>query len=234
MKYLIVIPTQREADSFIDRWIAAGMRRETRRLERLQVEQFVQHGVSVSVGGVGKAQFGIQTQHLLDHMAPVDALLCVGTSGALAKGLVPGDVVVGMETIEHDVRKHGRQPPRFPSHESLLAKFRRIPDRDRGFRVHFGAIASGDEDVMSEQRKRQIHESTNALVVAWEGAGGARASSFSGIPYIEIRGVSDMASDGAVEQFRANVKRVMENLADLIQDLVGHGDSVAAQGGTGT
>lgn len=226
MGYLIVIPTQREADAFVDRWQLAGMRRETRHLGRLQVEQFVQHRVSVSIGGVGKAQFGIQTQHLIDHVANVDAVICVGTSGALASGLVPGDVIVGIETVEHDVRKHGRQPPTFPSDESLLAKFRRIPDRDRDFRVHFGTIASGDEDVMNEQRKREIHASTGALAVAWEGAGGARACSFSGIPYIEVRGISDLASDGAVEEFRANVRRVMENLADLIQDLVSHGDSV--------
>ena len=59
--------------------------------------------------------------------------------------------------------------------------------------MHWSLFASGDEDVIELERKKQIQRRTGALVVAWEGAGGARACQFSGIPFMEIRGVTDNA-----------------------------------------
>lgn len=225
MRYLIVIPTRREADAFVGRWQVQGIGVETQHVGHHQVEAFVKHGVLVSVGGVGKAQFGVVTQYLIDNVGNVDAVICVGASGALGDGLFPGDVVVGVETVEHDLRKYTRESmPRFPSDESLVAKFKRLSDRERAFQVQFGAVASGDEDVMSERRKLEVRGRTGALAVAWEGAGGARACRFSGVPYIEVRGITDLASDGAVEEFRTNVKQAMENLADLMIELVIDGD----------
>ncbi len=79
----------------------------------------------------------------VDTLEDVRAVFCVGACGALADGLVPGDVVVATETVEHDVRKHGRPLiPRFPSDESLVARFRSVADKPRDFRVCFGPVAS--------------------------------------------------------------------------------------------
>jgi hypothetical protein len=37
------------------------------------------------------------------------------------------------------------------------------------FRVHFGAIASGDEDIIDADRRVEVLVATRALCVAWEG-----------------------------------------------------------------
>ena len=47
---------------------------------------------------------------------------------------------------------------------------------------------------------------TGALAVAWEGAGGARACHFSGIPFLEIRGITDSADSDAASDFRATLE----------------------------
>ena len=90
------------------------------------------------------------------------------------------------------------------------------------FRVHFGPIASGDEDVVETERGKELHESTGALAVAWEGAGGARACAFSSIPFVEIRGVTDTANHTAASDFAENLELAMNNLATLITSWIDH------------
>jgi adenosylhomocysteine nucleosidase len=84
------------------------------------------------------------------------------------------------------------------------------------FRLHFGPIASGDEDVVDATRRAEIYERTQALVVAWEGAGGARACRFSDVPYLEIRGVSDQAGPTAPRDFLANLPMVMAHVMRVV------------------
>jgi len=58
---------------------------------------------------------------------------------------------------------------------------------------------------------------TGALAVAWEGAGGARACHFSGIPFLEIRGITDSADSDAASDFGANLEGAMRNVAALFE-----------------
>jgi hypothetical protein len=55
------------------------------------------------------------------------------------------------------------------------------------FQVHYGMIASGDEDIVTIERAAELHTQTGAVAMAWEGAGVARACLFSQIPYLEIQ-----------------------------------------------
>jgi adenosylhomocysteine nucleosidase len=53
-------------------------------------------------------------------------------------------------------------------------------------------------------------------VVAWEGAGGARACQFSGLPFVEIRGVTDSANSTASADFARNLHHALCNVAAVI------------------
>lgn len=148
-------------------------------------------------------------------------MLCVGAAGALVPGLRHGDVVVGTETVEHDIRKFSRPlVPKFESDGALRDEFASLAQKPRAFDIHFGPIASGDEDIMSDIRKQELREQTGAVAVAWEGAGGARACQFSNVPYLELRGITDSAGDTAESEFFANLERVMANLAELLVGFV--------------
>jgi adenosylhomocysteine nucleosidase len=169
---------------------------------------------------LGKAQFALQTQHLLDNYAGIDGVVCAGSAGALGAGLRAGEIVVATETVEHDCVYQfvKRGPPRFPADPALLARLRAVQET-APFRVHFGPVASGDEDVVDRKRAEQIRERTGALAVAWEGAGGARACRFSEAPYLEIRGVSDGANPLALVSFLLHLGSVMEHIGWLIRNL---------------
>jgi len=159
----------------------------------------------------------LQVQHLLDACPGISGVICAGTGGALAKDVRPGEIVVATETVEHDCKyRFAPHPlPRFPSDPGLLERIRQCAQK-LDFRVHFGPVASGDEDIVDRKRAAAIRASTGALAVAWEGAGGARACAFSKIPYIEVRGVSDGADPLAMISFVLNLKQVMTNIGKMI------------------
>ncbi len=60
------------------------------------------------------------------------------------------------------------------------------------------------------------------MVIAFEGAGPARAAAFSHTPFVEVRGISDMADDNFLGEFEANIPDAMENVASIVAWLVEH------------
>ncbi|HEX2710764.1 MAG TPA: hypothetical protein VHM88_00875 [Candidatus Acidoferrales bacterium] len=169
MKRLIVVPTQKEVDLLLQGFNKLGLQAEAASLGRLPVVQFDDLGVAVAKGGLGKVQFAIQTQHLLDLSLNWDMAICAGAAGALVDGLSPGDIVVSTETIEHDIlSKFSGKPlvPRFRAAEAAITALKDGLPVATSFQVHFGPIASGDEDVVSPERRREIHKLTGALAVA--------------------------------------------------------------------
>jgi adenosylhomocysteine nucleosidase len=218
VKRLIVIPTQTEMDGFLQGFTALGFPIAAATLGRLPVVHLPAQGITVAHGGLGKVQFALQTQHLLDAGLDWDIVLCVGAAGALVDALSPGDLVVATETVEHDIRNKFGAPvlPRFRSAEMALTALQKVGATQTAFTVHCGAIASGDEDVVEQERRYAIHQLTGALAVAWEGAGGARACYFSGVPYIEVRGITDHANSHAPTDFKGHLPHAMHHIAMLI------------------
>ena len=218
MKRLIITPMREELDLLLQSYTTAGFHAEGATIGRLPVVQFPDLGVTLARGGLGKAQFALQTQHLLDTCNDWDLIICAGAAGALVDGVCVGDVVVATKTIEHDYNNkfNKRALPKFDGARTAIADLRSVSQSANVFSVHFGPIASGDEDVVETERRRAVHESTGALAVAWEGAGGARACVFSRIPFVEIRGVTDTADRNAASDFEENLGVAMNNLATLI------------------
>ena len=143
--------------------------------------------------------------------------ICAGGAGALIGGLAIGDVVVATETVEHDFRNRfsNRPIPRFPGSIEAVEALRAAP-RHSGFSVHFGSVASGDEDVVGPERANEIRACCGAIAVAWKGAGSARAAAFSGIPFIEIRGITDRADSSASESYDNNLGLAMSNVLSVL------------------
>src|SRR5262245_53455417 len=218
MRALIVLPLQAEIDHLSGALRADGYRLERTGLGRLDVVSLPELGVMVACGGHGKAQFALHTRHLLDHAGPLDLVICAGAAGALVEGIAVGDVVVAIRTIEHDFQRRfsGRPAPVFDGDATAIQSLRALAARAGGFTLHFGDVASGDEDIVSVDRAQALHRATGALAVAWEGAGGARACAFSATPYLELRAVTDQASVEASSHFAQNLPVAMRNIATLI------------------
>ena len=218
MKTLIVTPLQEELDWFLHGCARRGFRSEHDVIGRLPVVRLPDLNLTLARGGTGKAQFAVHTRHLLDMSADWDLVICAGAAGALAGELAVGDVIVATTTVEHDYhnRFSARPAPRFEGAPDAIEGLRRVSLPSGSFKVRFGTLASGDEDVVDAERRRTLQHSTGALAVAWEGAGGARACAFSGVPFVEIRGVTDTADHTAPSDFVANLAVAMGNVATLI------------------
>jgi adenosylhomocysteine nucleosidase len=218
MTTLIITPTRAEFDAFLKRCTQRGVQSTAMVAGRLPARSLPSLGAVLAVGGNGKTQFGIQTQYLLDHIEGVDLVACAGAAGALSGEVTIGDVVVATATVEHDytVRFDTQPLPEFPGAAGAIASLRRIAPSMDGLAVHFGAVASGDEDVVDRERAAELHALTGALAVAWEGAGGARACAFNAVPYIEIRAISDAADAAAPASFDANLELAIGHIADLL------------------
>lgn len=224
MKRLIITPMKEELDFLLQSCTKAGCHAESATVGRLPVVQLPNLGVTLARGGLGKVQFAVQTQHLLDTCSDWDLVVCAGAAGALAAEVSVGDVVVATTTVEHDYNNkfNKRALPKFDGAKAAITDLKSVSQSVKAFRVHFGPIASGDEDIVETERKRALRESTGALAVAWEGVGGAKACAFSGLPFVEIRGVTDTADHNAASDFEENLEIAMSNLAALIITWVGH------------
>ncbi|MXY37178.1 MAG: acyltransferase, partial [Dehalococcoidia bacterium] len=114
MSMLVVAPITAEfealAGAFGERWGSPVLREAG----RVAVREYEAAGVILAEGGFGKVQYGVTTQHLLDHLPDVDLVVCAGVAGALADSVGVGDVVVATATVEHDFYSEvlRRVPPR--------------------------------------------------------------------------------------------------------------------------
>ena len=214
---LVVTPLQKEYDGLYHSLSALDLKSHAERIGRVDVHCFPEINLTLALGGHGKTQFGIQTQHVLDH-EKFDLVICAGAAGALAPEVSVGDLIIATSTLEHDYNnKFSERPkPRFAGDAQSIEQLRRVDLSGEKFQVHFGIMAGGDEDVIDVRRGAELRELHNALGVAWEGIGGARASAFSGIPYLEIRGATDTANHEAPVVFYINLKIVMKNIAVLL------------------
>jgi adenosylhomocysteine nucleosidase len=216
---LVVVPTDGELQNLVSALHEAGAPSQASALGRLTVFDVAALSLVVAPGGLGKAQFAVQTQHLLSTGA-WQLVVCAGAAGALSDDITIGDVVVGTETVEHDIRKVSRRMlPRFAGDERVLDICRGATSFARGVRVHYGAIASGDEDIVSANRRSELRAETRAIAVAWEGAGAARACLFSGTRFVEIRGIVDVANEDGPRDFAANLAASMQNVARVVAEL---------------
>lgn len=214
---LIVTPLQEEYSDLCHSLAELDLEAYGARVGKLDVHCFSQINVTLTRGGHGKTQFGIQTQHLLDH-AKFDLVICAGAAGALAPEVKVGDVIVATNTLEHDynIKFSNRPKPQFAGDIKSIEQIKALDLSDANFKVHFGIMAGGDEDVVEVTRGAELYKAHNALAVAWEGVGGARASAFSEVPYLELRGATDTADHEAPIVFDTNLKIVMKNIAFLL------------------
>lgn len=222
MTILAIVPTQREFDALLEVFSESGVETLARTIGRVSTLECYGGAVIVSQGGLGKAQTALVTQHVIDHWDGLSLVVCAGSAGALLDTLSVGDVVVATATIEHDFKSGfpGRPLPAFKGDSkslSLLESANRTPSGT--FQVKFGPIASGDETVVDPGRAAQVRDATGAFAVAWEGAGAARACKFSGVPFLEVRGITDAANE-LPEDFVANTPLAMRSVVHIIEKLV--------------
>jgi adenosylhomocysteine nucleosidase len=216
---LITVPQPNELDLILAAFDGAGYPPRSSTIGRLECHLVDALALLFTVGGHGKTQHAVQTQHLIEQRPTIRAVICAGAAGSLGPDLTAGAIVVGLSTVEHDYKLRFVQRP-LPRHDAdmrLADEFRLVAGRiGSRFKMLFGEIASGDEDVVDSARAAELRRATGALCVAWEGAGAARAARFSRLPFLELRAITDSADHAAPGDFNTNLKISMPNLAQVL------------------
>ena len=222
MYTLLLTPLIDEFTPLLEAFNAMGYDPTSKNIGNLSIYEIQKLRLFLAQGGHGKTQFGIQTQHLLDLIPNISLVICAGAAGGIAHFIDIGDIVVATSTVEHDYNLKFAQRP-LPDFAGSLIHIKKIqslnPTLSNDFKIYFGKVASGDEDIIEHSRAEELHCLTSALAVAWEGAGGARATRFMGIPYLEIRGLTDVDDNEAPIVFDENLKVIMPRIAALVASL---------------
>ncbi|AFY97024.1 5'-methylthioadenosine/S-adenosylhomocysteine nucleosidase [Chamaesiphon minutus] len=214
----ILTPLEEELFALVNALEQFGFKKHKSLLGSLEIFEFHELNLLLALGGHGKTQFGVQSQYLLCQLPQVELLICAGAAGALSNELEIGDIVAATATVEHDynLKFVNRPLPRFTGTPQVIDTLKQLPRTEWDFRLHFGLIASGDEDVVTVERGQELAYLTGCVAVAWEGVGGARSSQFAQKQYVELRGITDTANHCAAADFEVNLASAMFNLAKLI------------------
>jgi adenosylhomocysteine nucleosidase len=172
-------------------------------------------------GGVGKVKAASCAQYLIDHFS-IEALLCTGVAGAVNPRLTTGDVVISEKTLEHDFD---------PGDPKLLKMFRRRwlkadaglvklaveAARQLGLadHCHRGRVLTGDQAIVSREKRQWLWETFHADCVDMESAAVAQVCRLNGVPWVVVRAISDSAEENGVAEFRANLARAAQVAAGV-------------------
>jgi len=196
--------------------------------------------------GVGKVNAAMTTTLLIDHFAPV-AVLFAGIAGSLTDSLLPGDIVVGERTAQHDlvaVTEEGRErfavrnpvtgernPVYIPGDSALIA----LADRATGLvrldtlvtslgsrlpRIVHGTIVTGDAFIASVTEKRALRLDLGADAVEMEGAAVAQVCYQHHVPCLVIRSISDHADASAGDDLERFYRIAARNSATLVREII--------------
>lgn len=175
------------------------------------------------ISGCGKVLSAAGTQQLIDRYPDCSVLIHMGSAGALSRDLKVGDVVVGKELIGHDHYSHFgnlTEVPRATTDAGWVEDFVTFA-ADSKLRVVSGLILSGDEDIVTTQRRDELASKYGGSSVDWESFAFARVCNLCGIPCMVLRTVSDYAYEHTAAEFKMNYKKVSADLCQLVVDFLG-------------
>lgn len=214
---LILCPLKKELTFLIKFFESHKLKVESLDLEGKKAFQLIGANVFFAVSGIGKAQTAVQATWFIQSLKIKRAILC-GSAGALHSGVKPGDVIFSTKTIEHDFKStfaRGECPvfnsPTTWSEEIVAMNMDELKQ---------GLVASGDEDIVDKLRASELHQKTNADVVAWEGAGFHRACRFLNVEGLELRTVTDNADHNTIQDFEKNLEQGMFKLGYVIKSIL--------------
>ena len=230
---IILCPLQKEWKLLAKALEKGGLEKRIKDHQGLDYIHFPEPDWFLCPGGHGKTQFALMTQfwcYYLGTTGPetTESILSVGAAGALEDSLNPGDLLLVDEIIEHDYKSSFGKKDSFPlfSPQSLSLNTpegqkansldRQNPKGLASFHIHQGRIASGDEDILSPERRDELRVQTGAKAVAWESAGGIRAAQLLQRDYFEIRGITDRAQGHVHQNFHENLERAMGHCAQVL------------------
>ena len=177
--------------------------------------------------GIGKVNAAALTQYLVS--LGVGSVVFTGVAGALDPELRVGDVVIGVDAVQHDVDVTGLgyAPGEVPGSGTVFACAPRLValaaeaagDLD-GVRVVKGRVASGDLFVADPAVGGRIRERFGAACAEMEGSACAQVCAAWGVPFVVVRSISDAADHAAQVDFRSFTRLAAARAETLVRGML--------------
>lgn len=182
--------------------------------------------VVVTTSGMGKVRAAARTQYCIDHFG-VTKLIFVGVAGALNPQLDVGDIVVSQRVIQHDFNITGSSKAEergaywyYGDPELIQAAARAGQRLGLSDKLHLGKILTGDQIISEQARKEELQQVFAGDCVEMEGAAVAMVCWMNEIPFIVLRGISDLANEQMFEEHFRSLPKVIEQSALLVMEMV--------------
>jgi adenosylhomocysteine nucleosidase len=205
--------------------------------------------VVLAQAGIGKVNTATVAT-LLSARFGARALVFSGVAGGLDPELAVGDVVIAERAVQHDagVIEAGRLHPYQAGHipffnptpelgyavrPDLLERVRgrleglELPPLSgaaggsgRRPKLVYGTILTGDQFIHCEATRERLQREFEARAVAMEGAALAQVAERLGVPWLEIRALSDLAGKDSRFDFAKFVDEVAKSSAQILRRLL--------------
>ena len=161
--------------------------------------------VIVAYSKIGKVFSSITAFAMIEHFY-ADTVIFSGVAGAVSEGLKIGDIIVATKLVQHDVditssgHPYGFIPESstYIDCDQRLLKLAIDVAKEKDIDLKEGIVATGDQFVISKDRKDWIRKTFDASALEMEGASVALTCKTLDIPFLVIRTISD-SSDGDAE-----------------------------------
>lgn len=202
--------------------------RETQTILRKEfhIGELCGHDVVITTCGIGKVRAAARTQFLIDHFQ-VSRLIFSGVAGALDPQLKRGDIVISTQTIEHDFDVgEGSAGERRRLHwydaDPQLVELAMKAGEKAGLAdsLRPGKVLTGDQAITQLSRKQALWQSLGGSCVEMEGAAVAGVCWMNQVPFVLVRGISDMADESASGDFLRWFQIAAQRAASLVVEMV--------------
>ncbi len=207
------------------------------------------HPVVLAEAGIGKVNTAVVAT-LLASRFDADLLAFSGVAGGLDPDLAIGDLVIAERAIQHDcgVIEDGGLIPYQAGHvpffnpteqlgygaeKAMLERIRSALDdltfpplateaggSGKDAKIAYGTILAGDQYIHSEVTRERLHRTFDAKAVAMEGGAMAQVAERFGLPWLEIRALSDLAGASSRFDFSRFVDAVAERSAIVLKRIL--------------
>ena len=190
------------------------------------------HGKKIVVAacGIGKVAAAMCAQTMIIKYSP-DRIINTGVGGSLSAKLAIGDVAVAESLVQHDMDTSPLGDPigfisglniiNIPCDEAVVQALEQgVKALGGAVKAVRGVIASGDQFIADNGKKKFISENFDAIVCEMEGASIAQVCYTNGVPFGVVRAVSDCADGSSHMDYGEFLPLAAANAAAIIEHFV--------------
>ena len=181
----------------------------------------------IAYSKIGKVFSTLTATTMIEHFG-AEKLLFSGVAGAISPSLKIGDLLVATKLSQHDLditafgHPYGYVPEgavNVEADKQMIALAQEVAT-EMGQTLYEGIIATGDQFVADEARKRWIGEEFGADALEMEGGSVAVVCDALNVPFFILRAMSDAADMDASFSFDAFLESSAVQSAEFVMKMV--------------